>query len=65
MRIDEARDADHARAVDDLRRWSLDLLGDSDDGPVSDMHVATCEVRHGGIHGEHGGAADKQFSACR
>ena len=60
MRIDEAG-ADHARAVDDLRGWRLDLLGDRDDGPVSDMHVANCEVGHGGIRSEHGGAADQQF----
>ena len=40
MRIDEAGNADHAGAVDDLRGWRLDLLGDRDDGPVADMHVA-------------------------
>ena len=61
MGIDEAGNADHARAVDDLRGGRLDLLGDRDDGPVADMHVAGCEVGHGGIHGEHGGAADERI----
>ena len=41
------------------------LWRDRDDGPVADMHVAGREVGHGGIHGEHGGAADKQFAAGR
>ena len=65
MRIDEARDADHPGAVDDLSRGRLDPLGDGDDRAVADMHVAAGEVGHGRIHGEHGGAADDELAARR
>ena len=65
MRIDESRDADHPGAVDHLSRGRLDPLGDGDDRAVADMHVAAGEVGHGGIHGEHGGAADDELAARR
>ena len=63
MSIDEAGNADHARAVDDLCGWRLDHRGDRDDRPFADMHVASGEVGHGWIHGEDGGAADEQLAA--
>ena len=48
MSIDEAGNADHACAVDDLCGWRLDHRGDCDDRAVTDMHVAGGEVGHGG-----------------
>ena len=63
MSIHESRNADHARAVDDLCGWSLDHRGDCNDRPFTDMHVASGEVGHGWIHGEHGDAADEQLAA--
>jgi len=40
------------------------ILGDGDDRPVTDVHVAGRQVGHGRLHGEHGGAADEQLAAC-
>ena len=65
MCIDEARNADHAGAVDELCGRRLDPRGDGGDRPIADMHVARGEVGHGRIHGEHGGAADDELAARR
>jgi hypothetical protein len=63
MSIHEAGDADHARANYDLCGWRFDFWSDCNDRPFTDVHVASCEVGHGWIHGEHGHAADEQLAA--
>ena len=65
VRVDEARHADHAAAVDDLRLRRIDLGRDRDDRAVAHMHVAGREIGDLRVHGQHGGAADDELAARR
>jgi hypothetical protein len=65
VRVDEARHADDAAAVDDLCIVGIDRAADCDDHAVADAHVAWHEVAETGVHGQHGGAADDEGAARR
>src|SRR5262249_22295494 len=65
VRVDEPRHADHAAAVERLRAARGEALRHRYDRAVAHVHVAALEVAELRIHGEYGGAADKEFSAGR
>jgi hypothetical protein len=63
--VDEARHADRAAGVDDLRTARIEPGADRDDGAVADADVARGEIAEARVHGEDGGPADHQVAARR
>ena len=64
MRLDEARQHDHAAPVDRRRARRLEAWPDRDDGAVRHMHVAIGDVA-GVVHGHDIGVADDEVAARR
>jgi hypothetical protein len=65
VRVDEARHADGAAALDDLNIRQVDARADRDDRAVAYMHVAGFEISEARIHRQHGCAADDEFGTRR
>ena len=64
MGFDQARQHDHAAAVDDGGAGRLKILADRDNGTVRDMHVAIGDIARL-IHGHYVGVADDEGAAGR
>ena len=62
MRLDEARQHDHASAFYHLRAARRNVAADRDDCAAPYVHVGLGQVAGRGVHGHHVGVADHEFA---